>query len=81
MKVMLKLTGIGAYKLFRKQKGIKSDRWTFKELKTTHAASGLTLDSGAKLFYSPVNGYYVTGYHYAGDDVKCYAQFGQIVNL
>lgn len=81
MKTLLKLTGIGAYKLFRKQKGIKNDRWTFTQLKTMHGASGLTLDSGAKLFYSETNGYYVTGYHYAGDDVKCYAQFGEIFSL
>ncbi len=76
--MILKLSRRKAYRLFRSQKGITSDGWRFNRFKEQHGASGLTLDSGAKLYYSHVNGYFVSGYHYAGDDVKIYAKFGKL---
>jgi hypothetical protein len=78
---MLKLSRRKAYRLFMSQKGIVSDGWKFRDLKGYHSASGLSLDSGAKLFYSRENGYMVTGYHYSGEDVAVYAKFGKLVKL
>lgn len=77
---MLKLTPRNAYRLFRRQKGIRGDGWKFRDLKGHHKASGLSLDNCAKLFYSEYySAYIVSGYHYAGEDVKEHAAYGELI--
>ena len=79
-RILLNLTPLQAYNLFRAQKGLKSDGIEFRELKT-QGASGLSLDSGAKLYRGSDGKYFVSGYDHYGNDVRVYERYGTLVKL
>lgn len=53
----------------------------FSELRhANHGASGLTLPTGAKLYYSEHCGYHIGGYSCTGEDVQPYEKYAKKPN-
>lgn len=71
----LVISALAAYNLIRSDPRIRTDGWTWREFKNYHTASGLTLQTGAKLGWSAHCGYFIHGYHYAGQDLRPYRKY------
>lgn len=70
------LTRNAAFIVFKRDKSLRKEM-TFREFRDYHAASGVTLASGAKLYKSHANGYFIAGYNYDGSDTAPYRKFAR----
>jgi hypothetical protein len=71
---MVLLTRKTAFIIFSREKSLRGEM-SFREFLNTHKESGVTLRTGAKLYKSHTNGYFISGHHWQGEDVLPYRKF------